>query len=435
MGNKNRGVRLRALNWDEECKLDLINGNGFRITEPAIKGSAKLYNGIQSERFGTDFDSEEGFSERYRCTRGCTTGKVFEGSKCPVCGGIVEFKDIDLSVTGWMIMDDHMIIHPIFYNKLEWIIGEKAFKEIITFDKMVSKNGALEQKSTDQGEPLSPFYGIGVSGFIERFDEIIDYYKIKKKNKLEDIEDLLQNRKNLFTHCIPVYSAILRPMSFKGESLFYCTPDKIYNKIYSAVRLLNDIELYETRRKKLSKDKRERMDIPHILTNIQLNLMQLWELIFDQVAGKHGQIQGEIIGGMLSWSSRNVIIPDPTLKADEVRLNYAAFLELYRFEIIGEIMRVNGVSASEAMNQWALAKIQYNPKVYEIMNYLLKKETRRILINRNPTINFGSLLCVKIKSVKNDSQHDYTMSMPLQILSIMNADQSRSEDTVMYLVL
>lgn len=37
-------------------------------------------------------------------------------------------------------------------------------------------------------------------------------------------------------------------------------------------------------------------------------------------------------------------------------------------------------------------------------------------------INFGSLLCVKIKSVKNESRHDYTMSMPLQILPVMNAD-------------
>lgn len=427
---KNKGVRLTALNWDLECKLDMATGQGFRITEPAIKGTTKLYNGIQSERFGTDFDSEEGFSERYRCSRGCTTGKVFEGSKCPICGGVVEFRDVDLSVTGWMIIDDHCIIHPIFYNKLEGIIGEKAFREIVTFDKLVNRDGNLESK----GASSSPFYGIGIPGFMDAFDEVMDYYSIKKKNKSEEIAEIYRNRDKIFTHSIPVYSAILRPMSFRGESLFYCPIDKLYNKIFTSVRLLNDIELYEARRKKLAKDKRERMDVGHILTNIQMDLMTLWGEIFDQIDGKSGQIQGEILGGMLNWSSRDVIIPDPTLKADEIRLNYAAFLELFRFEIIGQIMRVNNVSASEAMNQWALAKIQYNPKVYEIMNYLLKKETRRVIINRNPSINFGSLMCVKIKSVKNDSQHDYTMSMPAQILTPMNADQSRSEDTAMYLM-
>lgn len=38
------------------------------------------------------------------------------------------------------------------------------------------------------------------------------------------------------------------------------------------------------------------------------------------------------------------------------------------------------------------------------------------------TINYGSLLCVKIKSIKNEFSEDYTMSMPLQILSVLNAD-------------
>ena len=38
------------------------------------------------------------------------------------------------------------------------------------------------------------------------------------------------------------------------------------------------------------------------------------------------------------------------------------------------------------------------------------------------TINYGSLLCVKIKSIKNQFEEDYTMSLPVQILNVMNAD-------------
>lgn len=418
MKKKEKGVRLIPLNWDIECKLDMVSGKGFRITEPAIKGTTKLYNGIQSERYGTDFDSEDGFEERYRCPRGCTKGKVYEGSECPVCGGRVEFKDVDLGVTGWIILDYHVIIHPIFYNKLAAIIGSKVFKDIVTFDKVVAKDGELETKDVSS----SPFYGIGIMEFRERFDEILDYYSMKKKNKYDEIAEVLKNKDKIFAHCIPAYSAILRPMSFKGESLFYGPIDKLYNKIYTGVALLNNIDLYERRLKKLVKDRRERMDRGHFLSKIQDDLMTLWSQIFDQIDGKAGHIQGEILGGMLNWSSRDVIIPAPHLKANEIELNYSAFLELYKYEIIGCIMHINNVSASEAMNQVALAKIVHSDKIYEIMNYLLKIAPRYVIINRNPTINYGSLLCMKIAKIKNSSADDYTMSMPAQILGIMNAD-------------
>ena len=418
-GVESKGVRLVPIDWNKECKLDMVSGKGFRVTEPAIKSQVKLYNGIQSERFGTDFDSDDGFKERYRCPKGCTTGKVYKGTKCPVCGGTVEFKDTDLSITGWIILDNYRIIHPIFYNKLSGIIGDKVFPEIVVYDKQMKRDGSLEQKSSSS----TPFYGIGVMGLYERFDEVIEYYASKKKTKKEEIAEIIENKDIIFPNCIPVYSAILRPMSFKGESLFYGTIDKSYNKIFAGVRLLNDIELYDARVKKLAKKDRERMDRGHILTKIQLELMILWKLIFDQVDGKYGQIQGEILGGMLNWSSRDVIIPNPDLEADQITLNYYAFLELFKFEIIAHIVAINDVSESEAINQWEFARIEFNPKIYEIMNHMIKKDKKYIIINRNPTINYGSLLCVYIAHVTDGLSDNYTMGMPEQILTVMNADQ------------
>ena len=372
---------MEIINWDEECRLDLITGKGFRITEPAIKRSVKMYNGIQSERFGTDFDSEDGFKERYRCPKGCTCGKLYNGSICPTCGGKVKFRDIDLSITGWMILDSYKIIHPIMYQKLVNVIGDKALTEILTYDKKMLKDGQLEEKPS----ATNPFYGIGIDDFRRRFDEIIDYYKVKKKHKVEEFKELEEERSKIFTSCIPVYSAILRPMSFSGESLFYSTIDKKYNKIFTGVRLLNDISYYDKRLKKLAKTEREHLDRGHILTRIQADLMKLWEIVLDLVDGKDGQIQGQILGGMLNWSSRDVITPDPTLKADEIRLNYFAFLELYKFEILAHIVAINKVSYHEATQQFEMAKIEFNHKIYEIMNYMIKKNKLYVLINRNPT--------------------------------------------------
>ena len=80
--------------------------------------------------------------------------------------------------------------------------------------------------------------------------------------------------------------------------------DKKYNSIFSSARLLNDTDLYEKRRKKWTKEKRERMDIATILSTIQEKLMQLWELVFDLINQKDGFIKSEILGGMINFSSR-----------------------------------------------------------------------------------------------------------------------------------
>ena len=353
------------------------------------------------------------------CQCGEMRGKVFEGETCPVCHTTIKFKDVDLSITGWIILHNHKIIQPIFYNKLNSIIGNKNFTDIVHFDKKVGKDGHLETLNDDK---TNPFKGIGIIEFRERFDEIMSYYRYKKKNKQDEIDEIMAEKEKVFASCIPVYSSVLRPTSIRGDSFFYGTIDKKYNSIFSSTRLLNDEELFETRRKKWTKEKRERMDTPKILSSIQDKLMELWVLIFEHIDQKEGHIKSEILGGMINFSSRCVIIPDPSLKADEVRLNYMCFLELFKYEIIACLVKMANITENEAYEQWFKARIKYSPKIYEIMNYILKKRKPKIIINRNPTINYGSLLCVKVKSVKNEFSEDYTMSLPLQILTVLNAD-------------
>lgn len=432
MGKKNMkqskitGTRLKILNWDEECEMDLRRGRGFEITEPATTGrDVKSMYGIQSPLFCSDWSDDNAFEERYSCQCGNMRGKVFEGEICPDCRTEIKFKDVDLSITGWIILHNHKIIQPIFYNKLSSIIGSKQFQEIIKYDKTIDKNGNVIDKESKS----SPFAGIGLIEFRERFEEILDYYKNKKKNKLEEIKEIEENIDDVFASCIPVYSSVLRPSTFRDESFFYGTIDKVYNSIFLSTRLLNNNDLFENRRKKWAKEKRERMNIATILTNIQLKLIDLYGLVFELIDQKDGHIKSEILGGMINYSSRCVIIPDPELKSDEIRLSYMAFLELFKFEIIACLVKLGNLTENEAYEQWFKARIQYNPKIYEIMNYILKKRKPKVIINRNPTINYGSLLCVKIKSIKNQFSEDFTMSLPVQILNVMNADQqiTRSE--------
>lgn len=301
MSKNKKGSMLVKLDWDKECEMDMRRGRGFEITEPAITGKdQKSIYGIQSPIYCSDWGDNDAFAERYSCQCGEMTGKIFEGETCPICHSKIKYKDVDLSITGWIILHNHKIIQPIFYNKLSSIIGTKQFQEIIRYDKYIDKDGAIHNKESS----TNPFKGIGLVEFEERFDEILEYCKVKKKNKMEEIKEIENEKEKVFASCIPVYSSVLRPISFRSDSFFYSQIDKKYNSIFSSVRLLNDSELYEKRRKKWTKEKRERMDISTILTSIQDKLMEVWGLVFELINQKEGHIKSEILGGMLNFSSR-----------------------------------------------------------------------------------------------------------------------------------
>lgn len=421
-------VRLIKLNWDEECELDFLAGRGFEIKEkitskkdrkgkklPGAKSDGKKKKskyGIQSPLFMTDWDDDNAFEERYSCKCKELKGRVFEGEKCPICLTEVKFRDVDLKIFGWIKIYNYKIIQPLYYKMLSSALGKKVFNEIVEYDKELTKDGMIVDKSTKN----RPFKGIGIIEFYDRFEEIMNYYYNKKKNKREIIKELIEEKDNIFVSSIPVYSSAMRPISFKNESFFFTGIDKKLNTIVSDSLILNRSE-YRLK----SRSKKARMDDPIILNSIQRNLNLLWDEIFKEINQKHGHIRNNILGGRLNFAARNVIRPDPTLRADEVRICYMTFLELYKYEIISHVVKINDCSYNEAYDIWYRATIFYDEKIYKIMNYILKKYKSKVKIIRNPTINYGSLLCMKIKSII-PVMDDFTMALPIQILTCLNAD-------------
>ena len=413
---KPTGVQLVKVDWDAECEKDFISGKGFEVTEKAFVGKEeKSYNGIHSSRFSSDWTDEDAFAERYKCKCGDLKGRVYENELCHRCNTKVTFKDVDMTITGWIKLKHHAIMHPIFYKMVKSIIGDKVFMEIIEFDKEINRDGVAINKVGK-----NPFKGIGLIEFEERFDEILNYYKAKKKNKIDLVNEVMAERHKVFTFSIPVYSSILRPVSFKGESYFYNLIDRKYNAIFSLSRSLNTKGPVPNVNGK--KVKTRKMDEPTMLQSLQKKVMELWQLIFLQINQKNGHIKDQLLGGRLNFSSRNVIIPDPTLRSNEIRLGYLAFLELFKYEIIAHIAKMNDITENDAYEQWFKATINYSKKIYEVMMYLVKKQKIKVLLNRNPTINYGSILLMKIKDIKNEYEDDYTMSIPVQILTVSNAD-------------
>lgn len=408
--SKSRCIRL---NWEEEMNIDLKSNNGFIVKEKSFNKEQRNMYGMHSPLFDGDIEENEdenkNFTER-RKKNNRGKGKT-DNNKI-------------LRMTAWIKIDAYKIIHPIYYKLLASAIGNSEFEAILEY--------GFNHELTGKKAPNSPFVGIGMIEFYNRFDEIMEYYRKKRKNKPSKIEliDICINEKaSVFSSGIPVFSSKLRPVSFNGETFAFGKCDAKFSAIYSQVELLNDSSKLNAKIERLRKKgddksmaKISKLSDLMILYNIQTRLMDVWKLIFEMINTKFGHIRDQVLGGRVNYSSRSVIIPDPTLRANEIRVCYCAFLELYRYEIIMYISILNDVDINRAKEIWEEAKLHLDESVYEIMKYIVENKKAYSDINRNPTINHGSYLTMKIIEVKKLYNEDYTMSLPISVLNLYNAD-------------
>lgn len=416
---KERRVHMRRLNWDAMFYSDLLKGNSFIISEPAevsMDGTKqKSLYGPQSPLYGTSYEDDQSFIERYRCTCGEFKGRHFEGEICPICGDPVEEKGSDVNVTGWISLGMDKIINPYYFNLLSNTIGNtrntKIFSDIVYAKYKVTTDGKRELPTIEDldSEPSSPYAGIGIDAFYDNFENILTYFASQSKKKKDALESLINQKRKVFTSHIPIPSTMLRPQSITSDTYYFSSADKHINTACSLAEQLKDA-------REIEKDL--------ILQRLQKRVNSLWDLYFSELHGKFGLIHGELLGGDLNYTARNVICPDPSLHDNEIDLSYNTFLEVFKYKIIYYIMRLEDIPLSKAYAKWKNAT-KFDQSVYDIMMYIIKRADSRVLINRNPTLNFYSMLLMKIRRII-PSGTVYTLSVPLSILPGLNADSTIS---------
>ena len=405
-------VQFERHNWDFDMYYDIIHGTGFIISEPAnisLDGSKeKSLYGAQSPLYGASYEDEHAYSMRFRCKCGEFRSRQFEGEICPKCHTRIEERGDNIAMTGWIFLgDNNPVVNPYYYQLLEKAIGKTVFNDIIESKVRVTKDGKLENLTADDYEdvPSSPWARIGIDAFYREYETILKHFRNVKKNKVNEINFLLNSKNKVFTHGIPIYSTMLRPQSITSDTFYFGSLDKIINTLFT-----------------LSENIKNCIDIERefILYRIQKKLLKMWDANFDLLNGKEGWIRGEILGGSLNFSSRNVIICGSTLRDNEVDISYNTFLQLFKYRIIYYIQKIRGINLSKAANIWKNA-FQYDHFVYTVMNTINEKEEPRLLINRNPTLNYQSMVLVKIRRIKKYSS-EYCLTVPLSLLPGMNAD-------------
>ena len=303
-------ARISKLDLDFECKYDLISKKGIRIDSPeSFHKSEKVYNGLQSVFFGSDFSDEESFAERYRCKCGRYVGKMYEGTVCEKCGSKVEYVDVDISKTGWIILDHFKVMNPIYAMKLTEALGtadsEKVLTRIIKTEFKEDEQIPVPHREEELMKK-HPFCKKGMIWLVEHIDEVLDYYEPKKPAKKKLFAELRADKDKMFTSAIPVYSSVLR-IETPGEK-----DKKLYklriNTIYlSLIRSSNAINEKGDPRKM---DENDLVTVDRYLYQMYKEILKLFQEIFTILSGKKGVINSRVIAGR--WTSKEVM---PTLNS------------------------------------------------------------------------------------------------------------------------
>lgn len=376
-----------------------------------------------SKRIFGDMDSQE----EYSCECGHYHGKFYNGAICPKCGKPVEFIGLSIDKYGWIDLslskynDDGTILEEgngchlieyIPYSQLEKIIGRENLKAIIKNFSVITVEGDVDNeqlKNLREASPEAKYYYSGIEGFYENYEEILKYYYELRGCKETELYNFLKNKSEIFTDKIPVISIILRPAMRTADGLKLDDINIKYQNLLKNLEMLKDASMI-----KIIRDS--------TIEAMQAEFMMLSEEILDAVKSKSGIIRQQICGTRINFSARNIISPEKIgYKMDEIVVPYQTFLELYKFEIINIIKTTQNITIKEAEKVWYNATVKFDEKIYLIMKKMITDNEVGVLLNRNPTISYGSILYLKVAAIKKDF-NDVTMSVNNLILTSLAGD-------------
>ena len=304
------------------------------------------------------------------------------------------------------------------------MLGAARLESIIKGDEEKDEDGFTVIRVNDKNSKfaIEPYYQLGMMKFYDKFDDIMRYYIKKYPNKRDHYEHLLENRKKIFTHCIPVYTTHLRPVKIEGDNMVFEKTNATFNLASKLAHMINRDTTEVTRKKKISK---------LLLYNLQSTYMEIYGEIEEILAKKKGVIRN-LFGGRYNFTSRSVIISDPKLRIDQVKLSYHVLVKTLQQTIINILKKTYNVNMSVAYDIWYKARLEVNPRVVDIINNIIKSYPEGIpfIINRNPSINYGSILQVYCVGMC----FDYTMSISLQILNPLAGDFDGDCLNILYLI-
>ena len=440
-------AQVETINFDEACREDFLSGKGFRIAsvDSFDKKNQKIADGLQSPEFGSDFGDDLEFAERYSCVCGRKIGQMYEHEFCPECNTEVQYSEVDLEKTGWIFIEGGFrCIQPIYHAKLEALLGKMPRNNESVIDAIIKihyKDASNEDILNDPFHPClddndkqdvvkHPFIRRGMTWLEGHLTEVLDYYKKLKPGKAKNFQEIYDNLDKVFCSRIPVYTAVLRMEApgAKDEKVFKTRTNTCYRSIINSANKINDMVARHYCKNPEATAVWEEYDVSELTTidrflaQIQKDIKELFEEEFNIISGKEGYILGKVVSGRYNFSARNIIISgNMNLHSDEIAVCYSSFIELYRYELTSYYAKYNNCTIAEANDAIIKAQSRFNKQVYYMMLYMINQYPVTLIVNRNPSINYGSFLSLRVKHVKSDIG-DRTLTVNKRILIVMAAD-------------
>lgn len=418
-------TRLTHINLNKERDKDLRSGKGFIINSTLnIKKDINQEVGIFSSRYGSNMMDTNPYANNYRCKCGNLYGTINHGDICPYCKEKVVYRDDDISIFGYMNLNNmYTLISPSMYAAIKAFFGGDKLDKIITPAIQVDENGIQisEEDKKSRKKSDEPFRHIGMLEFRNRFDEIMDYYLKKYPNKIKAYERIMKDRECIFINTVAVFSSLLRPSRVENGSLKYEDTNTNYNMLNTLIPRINQTKLKINTRKK---------DKLTLLWEAQQEYNEIYEKVKQILAGKKGDFRSAA-GGRCAFSARDVIRQDMSLRPNEIKLSFTNLCELLQFQIINILVRTYHDTYANAYKKWYKAKIEGSDVVVrDIIQGLIEVgDGLDVLINRNPTISYGSILKMKCVGIN----YDHSMSISLSVLDPLAGDFDGDTLNIFYL--
>ena len=440
-------AHMERIDFDKECALDIETGNGFIIAPPktTIKKDIKDPDGIFSPKFGQKLGDLNPFIDRYSCECGNLKSRINNGIECPICHTKCKSVGDNFKMFGWIkLKPEYPIIHPDIYVNLDSFFGRSKYdkksrnrekgsklRNIIEYDIPIDLNGN-ESELISIEKPDEPFFGKGMIYFYNHFDEIMHYYYQKNPKKKELYDDIMKDREKVFTHSLPVFTTHLRPMDISSGSMYFERCTAIYNMMVKEAHHVNRTDTKANRTPKVKAQE---------LFKLQMKFNELYTEVVQILNGKRGQLR-MLVGGRYNFSARCVIRQEPSLRIDYIKLPYKALVIILKAQIENLLHRMYNISFQEAYDRWERSLDKIDPIILKILNSLIEHghvnpetgETEPgipFIINRNPTINYGSIIQVFCVGI---NLNDFTMAISLQVLKGLGADFDGDVLNIMLLI-
>ena len=96
--------------------------------------------------------------------------------------------------TGWLNFYPYKIINPLYYQRLQSALSKKNLENIISNENIITSSGVIRQHNDalEVKKSMLTYHNIGLKEFYDNFEEIMLYYKGKRKQKADLIDSLIK---------------------------------------------------------------------------------------------------------------------------------------------------------------------------------------------------------------------------------------------------